>query len=48
MAVVIKDTTVLSADLDDGVLHAALAVEGDRITALGPSDEIALRFCGAS
>ena len=42
---VIHDTTIVTAD-DAGALHygAALAVDGDRIAALGPTPELLARF----
>ena len=48
MAILIRDTTVVTVDGDDTIHHdAALAIDGDRIVAVGPSDELAVRFAGA-
>src|SRR5215471_2679633 len=48
MAILIRDTTVVTVDGDDTIHHnAALAIEGDRIVAVGASDELAVRFAGA-
>jgi len=48
VSVVIRDTTILSVDPDDTVLYdAALAIEGDRIAAIGPSEVVAARFLDA-
>jgi 5-methylthioadenosine/S-adenosylhomocysteine deaminase len=45
MSVVIRDATLITVDPDDTVLYgAALAIEGDRITAIGPTDAILSRF----
>ena len=44
MAIVIRDTTVVTVDRNDTIHHnAAVAVEGGRIVAVGPSAEIAAR-----
>jgi 5-methylthioadenosine/S-adenosylhomocysteine deaminase len=49
MAIVIRDTTVVTVDRHDTIHHnAAVAVEGGRIVAVGPSEEIAARFPGAT
>ncbi|MEE8442269.1 MAG: amidohydrolase family protein [Dehalococcoidia bacterium] len=45
MSIVIHSTTVVTADPDRSVHHgAAIAVEGDRIAAIGPSDQVLARF----
>src|SRR5918992_5886958 len=45
MSVVIRDATLITVDADDMVLYgAALAVEGDRIVAVGPTDAVLARF----
>jgi 5-methylthioadenosine/S-adenosylhomocysteine deaminase len=45
MALLIRDTTVITCDAERRILtRAAVAVEGDRIAALGPSDELARRY----
>ena len=49
MAIVIRDTTVVTVDRRDTIQHdAAVAIEGDRIVAVGPSDELKVRFAGAT
>jgi 5-methylthioadenosine/S-adenosylhomocysteine deaminase len=49
MTTLIGDTTVVTVDRDDTIHHnAAVAVEGGRIVAVGPSEEIAARFPGAT
>src|SRR5262249_61527254 len=49
MAILIRDTTVVTVDRLDTIHHdAAVAIEGDRIVAVGPSDELAVRFAGAT
>lgn len=48
MTIVIHDTTVVTVDPDDTVVHGgAIAIEGDRIAAVGPSAEILARFPAA-
>jgi 5-methylthioadenosine/S-adenosylhomocysteine deaminase len=48
MPIVIRDATIVTGDAGRTVHHrAALAVEGDRIAAVGPSAEIEHRFPGA-
>src|SRR5512132_1159147 len=48
-SVVIHDTTIVTADAAGTILYdAALAVEGRRIIALGPSAEVLARHPGAS
>ncbi|RMF85516.1 MAG: hypothetical protein D6736_17135 [Nitrospinota bacterium] len=45
MALVFRDTTIITGDPARTILYnAALAVEGDRITAVGPSTEIMARY----
>jgi 5-methylthioadenosine/S-adenosylhomocysteine deaminase len=45
VAVVIRDATLVTVDFDDRVLHrAALAIVGDRIAALGPTEMVLARF----
>jgi 5-methylthioadenosine/S-adenosylhomocysteine deaminase len=45
---VIHDTTIVTGDAADTVHHdAAIAIEGDRIAAIGPTAAIAQRFAGA-
>ena len=45
MPVVIRDATLITVDPDDTVLYgAALAVEGGRIAAIGPTDTVLSRF----
>jgi cytosine/adenosine deaminase-related metal-dependent hydrolase len=45
---VIHDTTVVTVDPDDRVVHGgAIAIEGDRIAAVGPSAEILTRYPAA-
>ncbi len=48
MATIIRDTTVVTVDAEDTIHYdAAIAVEGNRIAAVGPSQEIIGRFSGA-
>jgi 5-methylthioadenosine/S-adenosylhomocysteine deaminase len=45
MSVVIRDATLVTIDPDDTVLYgAALAIVGDRIAALGPTETVLSRF----
>jgi 5-methylthioadenosine/S-adenosylhomocysteine deaminase len=48
VAILIRDTVVVTGD-DHGTIHfkGAVAVEGNRIAALGPTEEVAARFPGA-
>jgi 5-methylthioadenosine/S-adenosylhomocysteine deaminase len=49
MAILIRDTTVVTVDRHDTIHHAAaVLIDGDRIVAVGPSDELAARFAGAT
>jgi Amidohydrolase family len=48
MSVAIRDATLITVDPEDTVLYsAALAVEGDRIAAIGPIDAVLSRFSDA-
>jgi 5-methylthioadenosine/S-adenosylhomocysteine deaminase len=48
MTTIIDRTTIVTADAGRRVLHdAAIAVEGDRVAALGPSGEVGALFPGA-
>ncbi|MBI4640871.1 MAG: amidohydrolase family protein, partial [Candidatus Tectomicrobia bacterium] len=48
MAIVLRNTTIVTGDLGRTVLYdAALAVEGDRISATGPTSEIMARYPNA-
>ena len=45
MSTIIHSTTIVTADRDRSVYHdAAIVIEGDRIAAIGPSDETLARF----
>lgn len=45
MSIIIHSTTIVTADMNRLVHHnAAIAIEGDHIAAIGPSDEILARF----
>src|SRR5215469_303560 len=49
MAILIRDTTVVTVDRHDTIHHdAAVLIDGDRIVAVGPSEELAVRFAGAT
>ncbi|MBL6457127.1 amidohydrolase family protein [Belnapia sp. T6] len=49
MTLIIHGTTILTADDADRVLHgAAIAIEGDRIAAIGPEAEVLPRYPGAT
>ncbi|MEX2230219.1 MAG: amidohydrolase family protein [Dehalococcoidia bacterium] len=48
MTIVIEHATVITADAGRRVLHdAAVAIEANRIAAVGPTDEVRARFPGA-
>src|SRR5262245_3859343 len=48
MPIVIRDTTVVTGDAARTVRHeASIVIDGDRIVAIGPVDEIDRRFPGA-
>jgi 5-methylthioadenosine/S-adenosylhomocysteine deaminase len=48
MTLLIENTTIVTGDDEDSVHHdAAIAIEGDRIAAIGPSAGIAQRFANA-
>jgi 5-methylthioadenosine/S-adenosylhomocysteine deaminase len=48
MAVVIHDAAVVTVDAEDRVIYGgAVAIEGDRITAVGPSADVLARHPGA-
>jgi 5-methylthioadenosine/S-adenosylhomocysteine deaminase len=45
MAVVIKNTTLITVDPEDAVHYdAAIAIEGGRVAALGPSADVLARY----
>lgn len=48
MTILIHDTTVVTVDAGDRVLpHASVAIEGDRIVAVGPAEEVRAAHAGA-
>ena len=48
MPIAIRDTTVVTSDFARTVHHdAAIVIDGDRIIAIGPTEEIDHRFPGA-
>jgi 5-methylthioadenosine/S-adenosylhomocysteine deaminase len=48
VATVIRDATVITVDAEDRIHHGgAIAIEGDRIAAVGPTDAVLKRFPGA-
>ena len=45
MTTIIRDTTVVTGDLGRTILYdSTIAIQDDRITAIGPSDEVLSRY----